>query len=71
VAAFVSVNSPRALGANDLTNIALKLYVANGQNNYSIDATGDALLRDNVIIGDGTAGVDYTLTFDGEDNDGC
>jgi hypothetical protein len=32
--------------------------------------TGALVIQGNVTIGAGAAGVDYTLTFDGEDNDG-
>lgn len=36
---------------------------------FSVVASGDTLVR-NLTIGRGEAGVDYTLTFDGETNDG-
>ena len=35
-----------------------------------ITAAGLLLLKGNVTIGSGAAGIDYTLTFDGETNDG-
>lgn len=36
----------------------------------SLDISGTSQLDGNVTIGDGTAATDYTLTFDGETNDG-
>lgn len=42
-----------------------------GSTNYAIYTNaGEVRLGDNTTIGGGEAGVDYTLTFDGETNDG-
>ena len=43
-----------------------------GSNNLTIEAAGILALNpaSSIVIGDGAAGVDYSITFDGETNDG-
>ena len=51
-------------GTNDDSNAAF------ADAKLTIDKDGDVFLANNLTIGSGAAGIDYTLTFDGEDNDG-
>ena len=47
------------------------MYIsANDDNTIEISANGTTTITNSLTIGEGTAATDYTLTFDGETNDG-
>jgi hypothetical protein len=54
------------------TSYGIKIENQSGSGtNYSVHTgSGAVVLGDNVTIGSGTAGTDYTLTFNGQSNDG-
>ena len=54
------------LGATDEIDLTATAIDING----TVDISGLAVLSANTTIGAGAAGVDYTLTFNGADNDG-
>ena len=54
------------LGATDEIDLTATAIDING----TVNVSGLAVLSANTTIGAGAAGVDYTLTFDGADNDG-
>ncbi len=55
-----------SLGATDEIDLTATAIDING----TVDISGLAVLSANTTIGAGAAGVDYTLTFNGADNDG-
>ena len=54
------------LGATDEIDLTATAIDING----TVNVSGLAVLSANTTIGAGATGVDYTLTFDGQDNDG-
>jgi hypothetical protein len=57
-------------GTSTYDEVNNRLGIGNVAPSVPLDVTGASLLGGNVTVGIGAAGVDYTLTFDGEDNDG-
>ena len=48
-------------------------YDGTDNTTFNVDTNGDLTIApsgDDITIGNGAAGIDYTLTFDGQDNDG-
>ncbi len=66
--------SDPAGGEDVITNEIVIGYsaIGNGSNTITLGNSSitDTYINGNTTIGQGTAGIDYTITFDGEDNDG-
>ena len=60
------IGNSSAIGAHGNDSLVL----GNSTQTVYIDGLGGLKVAKNMVIGSGEAGVDYTLTFDGEDNDG-
>jgi len=70
----IAIGSSAGVYASDTINIGTSSHsMAIGLDaapTKTLDVGGDTLVRGNLTIGAGVAATDYTLTFDGETNDG-
>ena len=68
VGEYAFVAATFVLGGLKFTTLGFEFVDIAGNTQFSIDAAGAG--AGNVVIGAGLAGVDYSLTFNGETNDG-